>query len=142
VEQHEQSAVQGEGELSQSSDEGTAQQGGATASRDDDGWRCSPGSHGRRIGGGNGAPRDSFQWRPAGAGSIPVRVGLDRTWRSTAKVEDKAEQALARGIGARCDGDGRGAGCAIARLELEEGGEGEGEYGSSEGDKAGDDNCG
>ena len=98
--------------------------------------------HGRRIGGGNGAPRDSFQWRPAGAGSIPVRVGLDRTWRSTAKVEDKAEQALARGIGARCDGDGRGAGCAIARLELEEGGEGEGEYDSTEGDKAGDDNCG
>ena len=98
--------------------------------------------HGRRIGGGNGAPRDSLQWRPAGAGSIPVRVGLGRTWGSTAKVEDKAEQALARGIGARCDGDGRGAGCAIARLELEEGGEGEGEYGSSEGDKAGDNNCG
>ena len=77
--------------------------------------------HGRRIGGGNGAPCDGFQWQPAGAGSIPVRVGLGRTWGSTAKVEDKAEQALARGIGARCDGDGRVAGCAIARLELEEG---------------------
>ena len=74
-----------------------------------------------------------LQWWPAGAGSIPVRVGLGRTWGSTAEVEDEAEQALACGIGARCDGDGRGAGCAIARLELEEGGEVEGEYGSSEG---------
>ena len=35
------------------------------------------------------------------------------------EVEDKVGQALARGIGARCDGDGRGGGCS-ARLELKE----------------------
>ena len=43
--------AQGEGELTQSADEGTAQQGGATVSRDDDGWRCSPAAlHGEGTG--------------------------------------------------------------------------------------------
>ena len=97
------------------------------------------------MGGESAAATELLATASNGVRPSPTLTGIDpapagRTWGSTAKVEDKAEQALARGIGARCDGDDRGAGCAIARLELEEGGEGEGEYGSSEGDKAGDDN--
>jgi len=106
AEQHEQSAAQGEGELTQSSDEGTAHQGGATASRDDDGWRCSSGSLYKRgkgwmstqIGGGRWWEGAAMRNR-SGAyrrGWIEIHQRWGRRWNGTKERRKGLSTGLAR----------------------------------------------